>query len=61
MIDDADLHVCCHGLQKFTLLLLILQSMVNTDIFECQESTVLLVEVDVSTVDNQMIILLEVY
>ena len=37
------------------------QSVVSTDIFECQESTVLLVEVDLSAVDDQMEILFEVY
>ena len=61
LIDDAALHVGCHCCQKFTLLFLMFQSVMCANVFECQESTVLLIEVDLCAVDDQVEVFIEVY
>ena len=50
LIDDAYLHSGSHCFQKFTFLFLVPQPVMYTNIFECQESTFLLVKVDVGAV-----------
>ena len=49
-----------HCFQKFTLLLAMLQSVVHTDVFECQQSAALLVEIDLCPIDDQVEVLAEV-
>ena len=51
-LDYVLLYIVCYCFQQLTLLLVMLQSMMHTDIFECQKLTTLLVEVYFRSLDD---------